>query len=43
VASALPEGDCQLNPNTIDGGQGEDTCYTGQLDKVKRCENTPND
>ena len=36
-------GNCQQHPNVIDGGKGTDTCWTGQLDKVRRCEDTPND
>lgn len=39
----LTGGNFQQHPNVIDGGRGTDTCFAGQLDKVKRCENTPQD
>lgn len=36
------QGNCELNRNRINGGSDFDVCYTGQLDKVKRCEEFPN-
>jgi 3-hydroxybutyryl-CoA dehydrogenase len=34
-------GNCEQHSNVIDGGKCDDKCWTGQLDKVRRCQETP--